>query len=205
MTADLLQVVADNPNIIPHIEVPVQAGNDVVLKNMKREYSRDDYRQLIKQIREIIPNVSIGTDIIVGFPGETEAQFMDSYDLLEELRLDVTHLARYSTRKGTVADRRMQDDITDKEKWRRFRILEEQQARIVSEINAKLLGTTQEVLVEEKVRGRWKGRTPNTKLVFIESDADLAGKILPVEITWTGPWGMQGRLISKDSDILQVI
>jgi tRNA-2-methylthio-N6-dimethylallyladenosine synthase len=99
----------------------------------------------------------------------------------------------------------MQDDVTDEEKWRRFRMLEEQQARIVGEINAQLLGTTQEVLVEEKIRGRWKGRTPNTKLVFIESDANLAGKILPVEITWTGPWSMQGRLISKDSEILQII
>lgn len=204
MTEELLQTVAETPNIMPHIEVPVQAGNDQVLENMKREYSRIDYIKLIKQIREIIPGVSIGTDIIVGFPGETEEQFMDTFDLLEELRLDVTHLARYSTRKGTVAQRRLGDDVLDEEKWRRFRMLEEQQSRIVGEINAKLLGSTQKVLVEEKVRGRWKARTPNTKLVFIESEENLSGKIVSVEITWTGPWSMQGRLISNKQEMIQV-
>jgi tRNA-2-methylthio-N6-dimethylallyladenosine synthase len=194
MTEDILQVVAEYPKVMPHIEVPVQAGNDEVLANMKREYTAADYRNLIAQIREMIPDVSIGTDIIVGFPGETEKQFMDTYDLLEELRLDVTHLARYSPRPDTVATRRMEDDVPDEEKWRRYRMLEEQQARIVGEINAALLGETVEVLFEEKVRGRWKGRTPNTKLVFVESEQDLRGETLPVEITWAGPWSMQGRL-----------
>jgi tRNA-2-methylthio-N6-dimethylallyladenosine synthase len=194
MTEDILQVVADHPKIMPHIEVPVQAGNDEVLANMKREYTAADYRALIANIRATIPNVSIGTDVIIGFPGETENQFMDTYNLLEELRLDVAHLARYSTRPDTVAARRMDDDAPDEEKWRRYRMLEEQQARIVGEINAGLLGETVEVLFEEKVKGRWKGRTPNTKLVFVESERDLRGEILPVQITWTGPWSMQGRL-----------
>jgi len=194
MTEDILEVVADHPKIMPHIEVPVQAGNDDVLVNMKREYTSSDYRTLIAGIREIIPNVSVGTDIIVGFPGETEDQFMDTYNLLEDLRLDVAHLARYSPRPDTVATRRMEDDVMDEEKWRRYRLLEEQQARIVGEINEVLLGETVEVLFEEKVKGRWKGRTPNTKLVFVESERDLQGEILPVQITWTGPWSMQGRL-----------
>jgi tRNA-2-methylthio-N6-dimethylallyladenosine synthase len=108
--------------------------------------------------------------------------------------LDVAHLARYSPRPDTVATRRMGDDVPDEEKWRRYRMLEEQQTRIVGEINAGLLGETVEVLFEEKVKGRWKGRTPNTKLVFVESKRDLRGKILPVQITWAGPWSMQGRL-----------
>jgi tRNA-2-methylthio-N6-dimethylallyladenosine synthase len=197
MTEDILQVVADDPKIMPHIEVPVQAGNNEVLANMKREYTAADYRALIANIRATIPNVSIGTDVIVGFPGETEDQFMDTYNLLEELRLDVAHLARYSTRPDTVADRRMKDDVPDEEKRRRYRMLEEQQARIVGEINAGLLGETVEVLFEEKVKGRWKGRTPNTKLVFVESEKDLRGEILPVQITWTGPWSMQGRLATQ--------
>ncbi|MEN8242163.1 MAG: MiaB/RimO family radical SAM methylthiotransferase, partial [Chloroflexota bacterium] len=197
MTEELLETVAELPKVMPHIEVPIQAGNDEVLKNMKREYSNADYRKLIAQIRELIPNVSIGTDIIVGFPGETEAQFTDTYNLLEDLRLDVAHLARYSTRPGTVADRRMTDDVTDEEKWDRFRRLEDQQARIVGEINAKLLGETVEVLFEDLVKGRWRGRTANTKLVFVESEEDLRGQILPVQITWTGPWSMQGRLLPK--------
>jgi tRNA-2-methylthio-N6-dimethylallyladenosine synthase len=197
MTDELLEAVAEIPKVMPHIEVPIQAGNDEVLKNMKREYTNADYRRLIENIRATIPNVSIGTDIIVGFPGETEEQFMDTYNLLEDLRLDVAHLARYSTRPGTVADRRMPDDVPDEEKWRRFRLLEDQQERIVGEINAKLLGETVEVLFEDQVKGRWRGRTPNTKLVFVESEDDLRGKTLPVQITWTGPWSMQGRLMPK--------
>jgi tRNA-2-methylthio-N6-dimethylallyladenosine synthase len=197
MTKELLETVAELPKVMPHIEVPTQAGNDEVLKNMKREYTNADYRCLIAQIRETIPGVSIGTDIIVGFPGETEEQFMDTYNLLEDLRLDVAHLARYSTRPGTVADRRMQDDVPDEEKWRRFRMLEDQQERIVGEINAQLLGETVEVLFEDQVKGRWRGRTPNTKLVFVESEEDLRGKLLQVQISWTGPWSMQGRLLPK--------
>ena len=200
MTDELLETVAAHPKIMPHIEVPVQAGNDEVLANMKREYTNADYRRLIGRIREIIPNVSIGTDIIVGFPGETPEQFMDTYNLLEDLRLDVAHLARYSVRPGTVATRRMEDDVTDEEKWRRYRLLEDQQARIVGEINAQLLGETVDVLFEEKVKGRWKGRTQNTKLVFVESEQDLTGKTLPVQVTWTGPWSMQARLLPKHAD-----
>jgi len=194
MTTELLDTVAELPKVMPHIEVPVQAGDDEVLANMKREYTADDYRRLVAAIRERIPDVSIATDIIVGFPGENEAQFQATYDLLSELKMDVAHLARYSTRPGTVADRRMQDDIPDEEKWRRFRLLEELQEKILSEINARFLGESVEVLFEEKVRGRWRGRTPTNKIVFVETDVDLLGKTLPVTITWAGPWSMQGAL-----------
>ncbi len=201
MTDELLQVVADHPKIMPHIEVPVQAGNDQVLENMKREYTNADYRRLIARIREVIPNVSIGTDIIVGFPGETAEQFQDTFDLLGDLRLDVAHLARYSTRPGTVATRRLGDDVTDEEKRRRYHLLEDQQEQIVGEINARLQGEVVEVLFENKVKGRWRGRTANTKLVFVESEQDLRGQIVPVQITWTGPWSMQGRLLPMQADV----
>ncbi|MGD2027772.1 MAG: tRNA (N6-isopentenyl adenosine(37)-C2)-methylthiotransferase MiaB [Anaerolineales bacterium] len=200
MTDELLEIVADDPIIMPHIEVPVQAGNNDVLANMKREYTNEDYRRLIGRIREIIPDVSIGTDIIVGFPGESAKQFMDTYNLLEDLRLDVAHLARYSTRPGTVAARRLGDDVSEDEKWRRYRMLEDQQARIVGEINDELMGEMVDVLFEEKVKGRWKGRTKNTKLVFVESEQNLTGKILSVQITWTGPWSMQARLLPQHAD-----
>ncbi len=202
MTTELLDTVAELPKVMPHIEVPVQAGDDQVLANMKREYTADDYRRLVAEIRARIPNVSIATDIIVGFPGETEAQFQRTYDLLEELKLDVAHLARYSTRPGTVAARRMEDDIPGEEKWRRFRLLEELQEGIVSEINSGYQGESVEVLFEEKVRGRWRGRTPTNKIVFVESDDDLRGKLPPVMITWTGPWSMQGALPTLARDAM---
>jgi len=203
MSAELLETVAELPGVMPHIEVPVQAGDDQVLANMQRGYTAQGYRQLVQNIRRTIPGVSIGTDIIVGFPGETKQQFQRTFDLLEELRLDVAHLARYSPRPGTVAERRMPDDVPDEEKWRRFRLLEDQQERIVGEINADYLGNTVQVLFEDQVRGRWRGRTPTNKLVFLESQDDLHGKVMPVVITWSGPWSMQAAIPHQDLPGLQ--
>jgi tRNA-2-methylthio-N6-dimethylallyladenosine synthase len=202
MTDELLDAVAELPKVMPHIEVPVQAGDDEVLANMKRAYTVDEYRHLVDKIRERLdgdfPGVSIATDIIVGFPGESQEQFRRTYDLLQELKMDVAHLARYSTRPGTVADRRMEDNVPDEEKMRRFRQLEALQESIAAEINARYLGQTVDVLFEEKVKGRWKGRTGTNKLVFVETARDLRGKCLPVRITWTGPWSMQAALLELD-------
>jgi tRNA-2-methylthio-N6-dimethylallyladenosine synthase len=208
MAEPLLDAVANLPKVMPHIEVPVQAGDDQVLENMRRGYTADQYRTLVAKIRQPFnhdfPGVSIATDIIVGFPGESRAQFQRTYDLLAELKMDVAHLARYSPRAGTVADRRLEDDVSDEEKWERFRLLEELQESIAAEINQNYLGKTVEVLFEEKVRGRWKGRTTTNKLVFVESDDSLLGQIVPVMITWTGPWSMQGRSLSKKPDPLSL-
>ena len=197
MTDDLLAAVADLPRVMPHIEVPVQSGDDQVLENMRRGYTVENYRRLVDRIRQRIPEVAVATDIIVGFPGESEMQFQRTYDLLAELKLDVAHLARYSTRPGTVAERRMTDDVPDEEKWRRFRALENLQEKIAAEINSRHLGNSVQVLFEEIVRGRWRGRTPTNKLVFVESTQDLRGQIRDVYITWAGPWSMQGALPVK--------
>jgi tRNA-2-methylthio-N6-dimethylallyladenosine synthase len=130
----------------------------------------------------------------VGFPGESETQFMETYRLLEDLRLDVAHLARYSTRPGTVAERRFADDIPEEEKMRRFRMLEDLQEKIVGEINRDYLGKKVEVLFEDRVKNRWRGRTPTNKLVFTETEQDLRGRVVRVTVTWTGPWSMQARI-----------
>ena len=196
-TEELMETVAELPKVMPHIEVPIQAGDDEVLANMKRGYTQKDYRDLIEKIRREIPDCSIATDIIVGFPGETDEQFMETYRVLSDLKLDVAHLARYSSREGTVATRRMDDNVADEEKMRRFRLLEELQEKVVAEINQKYLGQTVDVLFEERVKDRWKGRTPTNKLVFLESDKDLKGQIRPVTITWTGPWSMQANLVKQ--------
>ncbi len=190
----ILETTSRLAKVCPHIEVPVQAGDDEVLANMRRGYSVTDYRSLITRIREFLPQGSIGTDIIVGFPGETDAQFQGTVDLLEELRLDVAHLARYSPRPGTPAYRNMSDDVPAREKLRRFRILEELQERVVGEINARLLGGQQEILFEDRVKNRWRGRTRTNKLVFVESDENLKGQLRSVQITWTGPWSMQATI-----------
>ncbi len=191
---DIMDAVAELPRVMPHIEIPIQAGDDEVLKNMRRGYTQADYRRIVAKIRARIPGSSIATDIIVGFPGETEAQFMETFHLLEDLRLDVAHLARYSPRPGTVSERLYPDDVPEEEKMRRFRLLEDLQEKIGGEINARYLGQKVEVLFEDKVKARWRGRTPTNKLVFVESDQELRGKVLPVSVTWSGPWSMQARL-----------
>ncbi len=192
---DLIQAIAELPRVMPHIELPIQAGDDEVLVNMKRGYTQQNYRDLVTKIRSQIPDSSIATDIIVGFPGETEGQFMETYRVLSDLKLDVAHLARYSLREGTVAARRMDDNVPEEEKLRRLHMLDDLQEEIVAEINKKYLGETVDVLFEEKVKGRWRGRTPTNKIIFVESEDNLRGKVIPVTVTWTGPWSMQAVLI----------
>ncbi len=194
MADELLDAVAALPKVCEHIEVPVQAGDDEVLARMRRGYTADDYRRLVGRIRAKIPAVSIATDIIVGFPGETEAQFQRTYDLLAELRLDKAHIARYSPRPQTLAMLRYPDDVPAEEKERRRKALDELQTRIVGEINARLLGQTVEVLVEGKKKGRWWGRTRTDRLVFFEDREEHLGELVPVRITWSGPWSLIGEL-----------
>jgi tRNA-2-methylthio-N6-dimethylallyladenosine synthase len=194
MTDDLLDAVAELPKVCPHIEVPIQAGDDEILQAMRRGYTAAAYRELIHRIRERIPGVSIATDIIVGFPGETEEKFQRTYELLNDLRMDVAHLARYSPREGTFSARKMEDNVPEEEKMRRFRLLESLQKEIATEINAHLMGERINVLFEEKSRGRWRGRTQTNKLVFVESDENLLGQERDVKITWTGPWSLIGSL-----------
>jgi tRNA-2-methylthio-N6-dimethylallyladenosine synthase len=191
---DLIQTISILPRVMPHIELPIQAGDDEVLVNMKRGYTQQDYRNLVAKIRSQIPDSSIATDIIVGFPGETEEQFMETYRLLSDLKLDVAHLARYSLREGTLATRRMEDNVPEEEKMRRLHMLDDLQEGILADINKKHLGETVEVLFEDKVKNRWRGRTPTNKIVFVETDDDLRGNLLPVTVTWTGPWSMQAVL-----------
>ncbi|MEP7291723.1 MAG: tRNA (N6-isopentenyl adenosine(37)-C2)-methylthiotransferase MiaB [Chloroflexota bacterium] len=195
MTDKLLDTVAELPRVMPHIEVPVQAGDDEVLERMKRGYTVEQYRRLIERIRSRIPDVAIHSDIIVGFSGETDAQFQRTYDLLEELELDKVHLARYSPRPNTVSARRMDDDVPEEEKKRRHETIDDLQAQVSAKINSRFLGQTLPVLVEETHKGKWRGRTPQDKIVFFEDETrDWRGKIAEVQITWTGPWSMQGRL-----------
>ncbi len=190
----ILQAVVQLPKVCEQIEVPVQAGDDEVLEHMKRGYTRDDYRQLVDHIRETIAGAAVHTDIIVGFPGETDEQFQRTYDLLAELRLDKAHLAIYSPRPGTVSARRMTDDVSPEEKKRRWEALDALQAQVVGEINRRLLGETVEVLVEDQHKGKWRGRARTNKLVFFEDPGDWRGRIADVRITWAGPWSMIGEV-----------
>lgn len=198
MADELIEAVADLPKVCEHIEIPIQSGDDKILKRMLRRHTTAQYRELVAKIREQVPHVALATDVIVGFPGETERQFMNTYDLLREIRFDVLHVAAYSPRPGTAANR-LPDDVSPQEKERRRKAVEELQRQTAGEINALLLGQTVEVLVEERHKGKWRGRTRTNKLVFFEDEGDWRGKLAQVQITWTGPWSMQGSPVQASA------
>jgi tRNA-2-methylthio-N6-dimethylallyladenosine synthase len=187
-----MAAVAELPKVCESFSLPVQSGDDGVLVNMRRGYQVEEYRAKVHRVRQLMPGASITTDLIVGFPGETDAQFESSYRLLEELRFDKVHVAAYSPRPGTIAWRRMPDDIPDHDKKRRLQAVEALQERIATEINAPLLGTVQDVLVEEVRDGRRSGRCRANKLVHFDGDQPI-GTMARVRITRTGPWSLQGE------------
>ena len=161
---------------------------------MRRGYKSSDYKDLVQRIRDRIPNVSLATDVIVGFPGETEAQFESTLALVRDIEFDKVHIAAYSPRANTIAIRKMPDDVSSLEKKNRVQRLEQLQKNISEKINRQLLGKTLEVLIDQKVKDKWQGRTRNDKLVFIETQKDYLGKTINVEISKTGPWSLQGEI-----------
>ena len=194
MSQRIVDTAASLPKVCPSWELPAQSGDDAVLRRMARGYTVAHYRDLVGRIRQAMPDAGINTDIIVGFCGETDAQFQNTLTLVRDLRFDQVHLASYSVRQGTVAAG-WPDDITPEEKERRRTTLEALQTQIATEINAELLGSTVEVLVEGRQRGRWRGRTRTNKLVFFEHPDDWRGRLAPVQLTWTGPWSMIGQVV----------
>jgi tRNA-2-methylthio-N6-dimethylallyladenosine synthase len=187
--------VACLDKVCKNITLPAQAGSNEILKAMRRGYTIEDYRQLVNDIRNKIPGVGLVSDIIVGFPSETEAQFQQTVNLLAELKFDTVHLAAYSPRPGTIAAREMADDVSTEDKKRRFTILESLQEKIVTEINADLEGKIVEVLVEGKQKGKWYGRTGTDKLVFFRDDANYMGKLVNLRVDLTSPWSLQGTIL----------
>ncbi|MBC7243334.1 MAG: tRNA (N6-isopentenyl adenosine(37)-C2)-methylthiotransferase MiaB [Anaerolineae bacterium] len=193
MQERLIEAVAELPKVCEHFELPVQSGSDVVLRRMGRHYTAAQYLELVERIRARLPDAGLATDVIVGFCGETEEDFQATRRLLETVRFDVVHIAAYSVRPGTPAER-LPDDVPPEVKEARRQELEKLQERIAGEINAALLGKSVEVLVEERQKGRWRGRTRQNKLVFFDSTEELAGALVDVRITWAGPWSLIGEL-----------
>ena len=191
---DLIDAIDELPSVCEDVNLPIQAGDDDTLARMRRGYVVDHYRQLIGRLRERMPGIGLSTDVIVGFPGETDAQFAHTLDMLDEFRFDVVHVAMYSPRPGTVAATEMDDDVPREEKRRRLHGVEDLQKRIASDINAGYLGRTVDVLVEGTAKGRWYGRTRTNKLVHFEDARPIAGEVVDVEITSTEPWYLEGRV-----------
>jgi tRNA-2-methylthio-N6-dimethylallyladenosine synthase len=194
---DLVDAIADLPKVCEDVNLPIQSGDDNVLRRMKRGYVVDNYRQLISRLRARIPDVGLSTDVIVGFPGETDSEFQSTLEMLDELRFDVVHVAMYSPRPGTVAATEMVDDVPREEKRRRLHEVEELQKRIATDINARYQGRRVDVLVEGTAKGRWYGRTRTNKLVHFATDEAVAGSVVEVAITATEPWYLEGELAAR--------
>ena len=196
MTDHIIDTVADLDKVCEHFNLPFQAGDDEVLTRMRRGYTGDQYRRLADRIRDRVPNVSLSTDVIVGFCGETDEQFERTMDMIRDVRFDKVHAAAYSTRPGTIAARTMEDDVPAEEKAARLKAVDSLQEEVLTEINSHLKGETLRVLVEGRKRGKWFGRNRNDKLVFFEDERDRKGDMVDVVVEKTGPWSLQGAAVA---------
>ncbi len=194
MSSRLIHAVASSDKVCEHISLPVQSGSNDILSAMKRGYTAEHYLQLIALIRRQIPGVALSTDVIVGFPSESPREFQQTLGLLSELRFDTVHVAAYSPRPGTFAAKNLEDNVPLADKKERLNKIEQLQERIASEINARLLGKTVEILVEGKKGGKWHGRTRTGKLVFISDDNYCRGQLKKIRIEYTSPWSLQGKV-----------
>ncbi|HEX8917826.1 MAG TPA: tRNA (N6-isopentenyl adenosine(37)-C2)-methylthiotransferase MiaB [Chloroflexota bacterium] len=200
MSDKLIETISCLPTVCEHIHLPVQAGNNEVLTNMRRGYTREDYVALIRRIRAANPDIALSTDIIVGFPGETEEQYQDTLSLLEEVRFSSVYVAAYSPRPGTLASR-WEDDVPPDVKKDRVQRLDRLQQRISLEQHQRYKDKALEVLIESSQSERrdaeqWRGRTRTNRLVFVpRTEAELLGRTVQVRIEKVSPWAMQGSLV----------
>jgi len=190
-TPELIEALAAVPALCPHVELPVQAGSDAVLAAMRPGYTAADYERLVAAIRAAVPGVGLSTDIIVGFPGETAAQFDETLGLMRRVDPDMIRIAKYSPRPETYSARRLPDDVPEEEKERRRLVLDSFLRERLGRKNAGLLGQPVEVLVERiEKNGRRHGRTPDNKPVFIELSAAAPGDMVRARVTWAGPFSL---------------
>jgi len=191
MGPKLIDAIAALDKVCEQINLPVQAGSDEILKSMRRGYTVGDYRRLVAEIRDRIPDIAISTDIIVGFPGETGERFRETADLLSAIKFATVHVAAYSPRPGTVAARELVDDVPPEVKKARLAEIERLQEGIQAAGNARLVGETADILVEGRKGGKWYGRTRTDKLVFFSSDRDCLGELVDVKIVKASAWSLQ--------------
>ncbi|HEX3645261.1 MAG TPA: tRNA (N6-isopentenyl adenosine(37)-C2)-methylthiotransferase MiaB [Vicinamibacterales bacterium] len=197
VSARFLQTMARLPKICRHLHLPVQSGSTRVLEAMRRRYTRDSYLELIAQIRESLPDVALSTDMIVGFPGETDADFDETMTLTANVRYHSMFSFKYSPRPDTLADQRLADDVLEEDKTRRIVALQALQREIQSELNGRMVGQTVDVLVDAASRRRdveLSGRTGTNVVVNLPGPAAWIGRTLPIHIERAGPHSVWGRM-----------
>jgi tRNA-2-methylthio-N6-dimethylallyladenosine synthase len=192
-----LATMARLPKVCRHLHLPVQSGSTRVLEAMRRRYTRDSYLDLIAQIRESLPDVALSTDMIVGFPGETAADFEDTLTLTAAVRYHSMFSFKYSPRPNTLADKRLADDVSEDEKTRRIVALQALQREIQSSLNEALVGQTLDVLVDAASRRReteLSGRTSTNVVVNLPGPTAWIGRTVPVRVERAGPHSVWGRI-----------
>ncbi|MBU0731772.1 tRNA (N6-isopentenyl adenosine(37)-C2)-methylthiotransferase MiaB [Patescibacteria group bacterium] len=192
---ELIEVIAKYPNVCNQINLPVQSGSNAVLKKMNRPYTVAQYKNLYKKIRQEIPDVSISTDVIVGFPGETKKQFEDTAKLFKELKFNMAFTAQFSVRPGTAASQ-LKDNVSQLEKKRREKQLTSILMKTALDHNKKLVGTIQKILVEKYSKDHWLGRTEGMVTVRFKAPKNrrLAGRFIDIKITKAESFSLAGRI-----------
>lgn len=196
-TDELIDYIAVNPKISRQLHLPLQAGNTKVLKDMNRKYTKEQYLALVEKIREKVPDVSFSTDIIVGFPGETEEEFKDTLDVVKRVNFDMIYMFCYSVRIGTRAEK-MENQIEENVKVERLERLKALYEQMVNENNQKKIGKVYKILIEGKSKNnekKYTGRTIDNKVVVFDAVESDVGKIKDIEITENNLWYLTGKII----------
>lgn len=201
VTPGMIEAMRDVSAVCRHLHLPVQSGSTDVLRLMRRRHSRDDYLGLVDRIRERIPGIALSTDLIVGFPGESDSDFEATLSLVRRVQFSSMFSFKYSARPQTLAVKRMPDDVADEEKTRRIVELQAAQKSIQSEIHQRLVGTAVDVLVDGRSRRRPQelaGRTSTNTVVNFEGHEDLLGRFVRVGVTRAGANGVWGQVVGDD-------
>ncbi len=189
----IIETISRSEKVTDYLNLPVQSGDDVILKKMNRPYSVSEYRRSVEMVMDKLPEVTLSTDIIVGFPGETDRSFNNTVRLFEDLKFDMAYISKYSPRPGTLSYK-MKDDVTHNEKSRRLKILTEIVASTALEKNKKLEGKEELVLVQEKDKGFLVGKTKRYKTVRFKGPEESIGSFVNVKIEKALPWGLKGSI-----------
>ncbi len=194
---ELIKIMRNSNKVTKYLHLPVQSGDDEVLEKMNRPYKISDYKKFIKEIRKELPDLTLSTDVIVGFPGETEDQFQKTVELFQEISYDMAYISKYSPRPGTPSFR-LKDDISNKGKERRWVILNEILIKSTYQRNNLLLNETVTALMEKEKNGFLVGKTKEYRTIRIKGSASLIGKFIEVKINKSLPWSLEGELIKKN-------
>jgi len=193
----LIQAYAEVPELVDHLHLPIQSGSDRILAAMKRGHMAAEYKQKIRKLREIRPNISLSSDFIIGFPGETDKDYEDTMKLIEDVGFDKSFSFIYSARPGTPAAS-FEDDVSEQVKKTRLYRLQQRITEMEQEISQKMVGTVQKVLVERASKRDDKqvaGRTENNRIVNFDGDHSLIGNFAEVEITEAQPNSLRGKQV----------